>query len=145
MKKEWWIIGVLALIIFVLVVIIIAPKTFIKTNPYNQTENNSNNNFVVINNSNNSCLKEGETGLYGENKCCSGLSEEVMQTGSVGSIPFIVCNKMAGNSGQKCTKDSDCSGDLKCWYQIPTSLRAGIPGTETLPGICVPSVMNIQE
>ena len=75
------------------------------------------------------CLKENESGVYGERSCCHGLKEEVMQTASIGSVPRIICNKCTGNnciSGKsslnqlcengKCknSNNSSCEFDYDC-------------------------------
>jgi len=57
------------------------------------------------NNSTNSCLKEGESGVCGRDKCCSGLKEECSTTNSVGAVASVICtrNNLVGN-------DSDSHG-----------------------------------
>lgn len=44
-----------------------------------------------------------------------------------------------------CASDSQCVGGLKCWYQVPTSLRQGIAGSIDQLGVCSKEVGNIQE
>jgi hypothetical protein len=129
MKKEWWIISVLVLVIVILVLIIIVPKSSLNISFLNKSLNNSNNQVEI----NNDCLKQGEIGVYGEDKCCSGLKEEIMQTANMGSVPRIVCTSSVVNIGKACTSDSQCSAGMKCWYcgSGPTT-----KGSLEHPGTC---------
>lgn len=150
MEKKWWLVIIAAVVLILIIIFGIiflslnSPKETNLTNQTNSPESSLNNNPATTT-IETACLKEGQSGISGRSNCCPGLEEKALGVQSEGSPKLIVCSLPSTNANTYCTQDSECSSGLKCWKEVPTSLRAGVPGTATQPGVCSQEVGNIQE
>lgn len=122
MKKEWILIFVLLGVIIILDFIVIAPRG-ISTQVLSNIESGIITKNTLGNILNSSCLRAGELGISGTNKCCSGLNEEnkifvcTIQPAQKPNYnsPQPAEQPVIINNIQKCTADSDCSAGKKCF------------------------------
>jgi hypothetical protein len=164
MEKRKLINWILICVILILLIIIFINKYYlINISLVNKIQNQKQNNI---------CIKEG--GLGSSIECCNGLNAisdaKIDPNNSNRCLYFnhticVICGNGICGSGENkcncsndcidniknnpptgsCTSDSQCSVGLRCWNEVPTTLRVGIPGTPGQPGFCTKAVTNVGE